>query len=41
MKVNVPIKSPAEIAKSRAAATLAAEVLAMIASHVKGGGDYR
>jgi methionyl aminopeptidase len=37
MKVNVPIKSPAEIAKSRAAATLAAEVLAMIASHVKAG----
>jgi methionyl aminopeptidase len=37
MKVNVPIKSAAEIAKSRAAATLAAEVLAMIASHVKTG----
>jgi len=37
MKVNVPIKSAAEIAKSRAAAALAAEVLAMIASHVKAG----
>ncbi|MCU1758446.1 type I methionyl aminopeptidase [Pseudomonas sp. 14P_8.1_Bac3] len=37
MKVNVPIKTPAEIAKSRAAGALAAEVLAMIAPHVKAG----
>lgn len=37
MKANVVIHSAAEIAKSRAAATLAAEVLAMIAPHVKPG----
>lgn len=37
MNTNVPIRSAAEIARSRAAAALAAEVLAMIVPHVKAG----
>ncbi|MBM6444950.1 MULTISPECIES: type I methionyl aminopeptidase [Pseudomonas] len=37
MKANVRINSLAEIAQSRAAGTLAAEVLAMITPHVKAG----
>ena len=37
MKADVVIKSAADIAKSRVAAQLAAEVLAMIAPHVKPG----
>lgn len=37
MRANVRINTPAEIAKSRAAGMLAAEVLAMIAPHVKAG----
>lgn len=37
MRGNVRLNTPAEIAKSRAAGTLAAEVLAMIAPHVKAG----
>ena len=37
MKANVKINSLAEIAQSRAAGTLAAEVLAMITPHVKAG----
>src|SRR5476649_305517 len=37
MRVKVPAKKPAEIALSRAAGKLAAEVLSMIAPHVKPG----
>jgi methionyl aminopeptidase len=37
MKANVRLNTPAEIAQSRAAATLAAEVLAMITPHVQAG----
>ncbi|WP_367375718.1 type I methionyl aminopeptidase [Pseudomonas lini] len=37
MKTNVPIHTQAEIAQSLIAGTLAAEVLAMIAPHVKAG----
>lgn len=37
MRVKVPTKKPAEIALSRAAGKLAAEVLSMIAPHVKPG----
>jgi methionyl aminopeptidase len=37
MKANITLNTPADIAKSRAAATLAAEVLAMITPHVKAG----
>ena len=37
MRANVRINTPAEIAKSRTAGMLAAEVLAMIAPHVKAG----
>lgn len=37
MKVNVVINSPEQVAMSRAAGALAAEVLAMVAPHVKAG----
>ncbi|CAI8872615.1 methionine aminopeptidase [Pseudomonas sp. IT-P12] len=37
MRANVRINTPAEIARSRTAGMLAAEVLAMIAPHVKAG----
>jgi len=37
MKTNVKLNTPAEIAQSRVAATLAAEVLAMITPHVQAG----
>jgi len=37
MRVNVVINSPEQVAMSRAAGALAAEVLAMIAPHVKAG----
>jgi len=37
MKANIKLNTPAEIAQSRAAATLAAEVLAMITPHVQAG----
>ncbi len=37
MKVNVMINSPEQVAMSRAAGALAAEVLAMVAPHVKAG----
>jgi methionyl aminopeptidase len=37
MKAHVTINTPAQIAQSRVAATLAAEVLAMITPHVKAG----
>ncbi|MFJ2690194.1 type I methionyl aminopeptidase [Pseudomonas sp. NPDC087336] len=37
MRANVRLNTPAEIANSRAAATLAAEVLAMITPHVQAG----
>ena len=37
MKANIKLNTPAEIAQSRVAATLAAEVLAMITPHVQAG----
>ena len=37
MKANIKLNTPAEIAQSRVAATLAAEVLAMITPHVQTG----
>ena len=37
MKANIKLNTPAEIAQSRAAATLAAEALAMITPHVQAG----
>ena len=37
MKANVVINSPAQIAQSKVAGKLAAEVLAMIGEHVKAG----